>query len=190
VGIDISKRAVEHGRSRGRVLWTLEEWVREPPECASEADAVVMLDVLEHAEDPHAVLTFVSSLLTPGGLLLIETPSWRYPLRRVSLWIARVTRGRIDWARYLIYPDHRVYFTPVALANLLADHGLCALWQKHVTSPQRKILLKLKRIHRSGTFGLLLGWLALLVTRALGGNKILLCARKARTAHVSDQSES
>ena len=182
-GIDSSRRAVKHGQARGRSVWTLEEWMRRPPIDVGQANAVVMLDVLEHVDDLHSTLCTVCSLLAAQGLLLIETPSWRYLPRQVGLWLARATRGRIDWARFLVYPDHRLYFTGRSLADVLAEHGFNVLWRRGTTSSSEKILAKLKRIHRCGTLGLLLARGTLLLTRVLGGNKILLCARRTDLEH-------
>ena len=46
-------------------------------------DVIAMFHVLEHLEDPHAMLTTIRSLLVPDGLLLIEVPNlmgpWRMP---------------------------------------------------------------------------------------------------------------
>jgi len=40
-------------------------------------DAVLMISVLEHLAEPEAVLRNAAGLLRPGGVLLINVPTWR-----------------------------------------------------------------------------------------------------------------
>lgn len=51
-------------------------------------DAVICSHVLEHLEDPHAVISFIASKVRPGGVLYVEVPSTRS---------ARLPRARDGW---------------------------------------------------------------------------------------------
>src|SRR6185503_12602246 len=42
-------------------------------------DVVVLNDVLEHLNDPHATLRRCADLLKPNGIMLIQTPSYPDP---------------------------------------------------------------------------------------------------------------
>ena len=48
------------------------------PTESGTADAVTMLDVIEHLPNPVAVLNEVARILVPGGQLMVTTPAWQY----------------------------------------------------------------------------------------------------------------
>jgi len=76
-------------------------------------DAITMLHVIEHLDSPHAALRQTANLLTPGGALLIETPSID------NVWFKLAPRR---W-RQLI-PDHYYFFSRSTLEQLLRASGL------------------------------------------------------------------
>lgn len=78
-------------------------------------DLVLLLNVIEHVENPLAVLTRVGRLLTPGGIVLVKTPNYR------SL-DARLFRHH-DWGGYHS-PRHFVIFTAASFRSLVAHAGL------------------------------------------------------------------
>jgi 2-polyprenyl-3-methyl-5-hydroxy-6-metoxy-1,4-benzoquinol methylase len=75
VGIEPDGRAVAYAKStydvevlRGTVLSV------DLPDAS--ADAVVMLHVIEHVDDPMANIARIRALLKPGGILAMETPTY------------------------------------------------------------------------------------------------------------------
>ena len=110
-GIEPSKWAVETGRERFGVVLEqkpLEE-LAEPP---GSADAVVLLDVLEHFIDPLDALRRLRPLLDDEGLLTLSTVN-------VAGLHGRLRGENWPW---LIRP-HLHYFTPSTLDALLRDAG-------------------------------------------------------------------
>src|SRR5205823_5071503 len=88
-GYEPSRWAVELGRERFGVdlrQGTLEE-LDEPPR---SADAVVLLDVLEHLVDPLAALRRIRQLVDDDGLLTLSTVN-------ISSLHARLRNGRWPW---------------------------------------------------------------------------------------------
>lgn len=79
-------------------------------------DAISLVHVLEHLEDPAAVLAKLRSKANPGGLLLIEVPSWR--TNPFALMIA----------------DHATHFTPTSLQMVVGAGGWsrCAVQENWV----------------------------------------------------------
>ena len=75
-GFDIMPEAIEHGRRRGvddvRVHDLAEAWPLED----ESVRAVVLLDVLEHMEDPIAVLKNAKRVLQPGGGVVFTVPAY------------------------------------------------------------------------------------------------------------------
>jgi 2-polyprenyl-3-methyl-5-hydroxy-6-metoxy-1,4-benzoquinol methylase len=109
-GIEPSKWAVERGRERFGV--DLRQGTLEDLEGDSPADAVVMLDVLEHLVDPLGSLRRLRTLVEKEGLLVLSTVD----LAGVH---SRVRKGSWPW---FIRP-HLHYFTPETLDAMLAEAG-------------------------------------------------------------------
>jgi len=182
-GLDSSEVTVEYARARGLPAWTVDEWTAAGPaqEEKGMVDVVTMWDVIEHVEDPPKILQFISSLLRDEGILLLETPSANYLPKRLSLCLTRLSRGRINLARFFFYPDHRFYFTLQTLRQLLENCGFQLIWARKATTPRAKIMHTLRKVHRAGGLTQTLAWLTLQITRLFGGNKIIICTRKQST---------
>ena len=75
--------------------------------------AVVLVDVLEHLDDPVGALAQCASLLAPGGVLCVVTPD---PASRTA---------RLAGARWWAYLPSHTYLVPHAtMRRLLGDAGL------------------------------------------------------------------
>lgn len=179
-GLDVSERAVVYARSQGLAAWTLTD-EQAPLERGFLVDVVTMWDVIEHVDDPPETLRFISSCLRAEGLLFLETPATEYFGKRWSLRLYELSRGRLDWARYFFYPDHRYYFTKETLTQLLEKDGFEIIWVRRATTSVAKVVEKLRRVHRRGLLETALARLILKLTHLLGGNKLLVCARKNST---------
>jgi 2-polyprenyl-3-methyl-5-hydroxy-6-metoxy-1,4-benzoquinol methylase len=110
-GVEPSRRAVAEGRRRfgvDLVEGTVEDIADEP----GSADAVVMLDVLEHLADPVAALAGLRRVVTGEGLIALTT------INSESLH-ARLRRGAWPW---YIRP-HLHYFTPTTLRKTMERGG-------------------------------------------------------------------
>lgn len=81
-----------------------------PP--SNSFDVIILNHVLEHLADPQAVITKVSTLLKPSGLLYIDVPNF------ASL-SSRLLGGR--WS-LLLPSEHVWHFTPRSLRLLLSQH--------------------------------------------------------------------
>lgn len=114
-GIDISGAAVSRAALRygldfragplGRHVGTL------PP-----FDLIFLGDVLEHVAEPGTLLGQVRQVLTPRGVVCIDTPNWGSTWRR---------RGRSHWVGLNRY--HINLFDPEALTGLLAASGFAGI---------------------------------------------------------------
>lgn len=77
-------------------------------------DLVTIWDALEHLEDPRSVLTDVSRVLRPGGVVALNTVN-------ASSWGARLAGQQ--W-RHLAPPHHLQFFSLRSLHQLLAACGM------------------------------------------------------------------
>lgn len=135
IGIDLSAEAVAKASSAYGSFYearSLESYTAS--EAGGKFDAVVMVEVVEHLEDPMHLLAESLRLLAPGGSLIISTPNrsffepdvcWATDLPPVHLWwfsepsmkhIAErlgATLAFIDFTQYnRHYPVLRAYQTP------------------------------------------------------------------------------
>jgi 2-polyprenyl-3-methyl-5-hydroxy-6-metoxy-1,4-benzoquinol methylase len=110
-GVEVSPYAARV--AAGRRLEVTVGLLRESHLPEHSFDAVTLLDVIEHLEDPHAELSEMRRLLRPGGVLCIETPNWGSIYRRLL--------GR-RWAA--LQPRlHILYFDVQSLRTLLQRTG-------------------------------------------------------------------
>ena len=77
-------------------------------------DAVVMLQLIEHVEDPVAICARVFALLRPGGIFIVETPN-------LAGLDYRLFRGRC-WGHYH-FPRHWNLFSTASLQRMLTRAG-------------------------------------------------------------------
>lgn len=112
VGIDFDPAAVERCRARGFEAHA--KRVEDFTEADGSFDAVIMLQLIEHVEDPVAISRRVYSLLKPGGIFVIETPN-------LAGLDYRLFRGR--WWGHYHFPRHWNLFSTDSLAQMLREAG-------------------------------------------------------------------
>ncbi len=112
VGIDLDKNAVRQCVARGfdAHVSRIEDFKAE-----DEAfDGVIMLQLIEHVEDPAGICEQVYALLRPGGCFIIETPN-------LAGLDYRIFKGT-HWGHYH-FPRHWNLFSTSALHRLLEERG-------------------------------------------------------------------
>jgi SAM-dependent methyltransferase len=77
-------------------------------------DAMIMLQLIEHVDDPGAICERVFELLRPGGCFIIETPNLAGIDHRLF---------RRSWWGHYHFPRHWNLFSTPALRRLLEDRG-------------------------------------------------------------------
>lgn len=88
-------------------------------------DLVMAMHVLEHDDDPDALLSRISALARPGGTVVIEVPHVDCIWNRVF--------GK-KWDAWYV-PFHRTHFTRASLRRRLEANGLQLLAMHDVTVP-------------------------------------------------------
>ena len=115
VGIELAPRARAYAREE-RGLEVLDVPLARAGLEAETFDAVALLSVLEHTNDPHEVLRDCARVLRPGGALYVIVPN-------VESLACRVLRDR---ARTFDGRNHLVYFSAHTLTRLLESAGFDA----------------------------------------------------------------
>ena len=120
-GVEPDRRAANFARSHYRLdvkASTLEDAGYDP----ATFDAVVMLHVIEHLDDPAGTLETIAHVLRPRGFLVVETPVYDTLMYGVL--------GRRE--RSLSCDGHIVFYTGRTLAALLERCGFEIVAQRRV----------------------------------------------------------
>ena len=109
--VDIDPKAAEIARRNGHAYFcgTIENFVS-----ASKFDVVLLLNLIEHVENPLAVLRSIRKLLAPEGIVIIKTPNYKS-------WDAKLFRNS-NWGGYHC-PRHWHLFTRSSFVKLTEKAG-------------------------------------------------------------------
>lgn len=113
MGLDVSRYAVEHGKKTGIpiVQGGLNEEVFS--QLREESFQVItMIEVMEHIADPSSAISILSRLLTPGGVLVIQTADFDG---------MQAKKQKENYHYYL--PGHLYYYSYSNLKQILKQHG-------------------------------------------------------------------
>jgi SAM-dependent methyltransferase len=112
-GVEIAEEAAGFARSRGLDVQS-SAVSRQAFDQVGRLDVVVMLDVIEHLEDPASVLQLCADYLRPGGVVMITTGDFGSLFAKFS--------GK-HW-RLMTPPQHLWYFTKLSISKMAARYGL------------------------------------------------------------------
>lgn len=134
LGIDILESLVELIRGRGFDVRVVD--ATSDADVGERFDLVFIGDVIEHVDNPAALLRFAARHLAPGGRILAATPN---PFSRK---FCRQFVGRGDMVVNL---DHVAWFTPTMALELARRSGL-ALAACHLVKPLSGAALRIKAL--------------------------------------------
>lgn len=106
---------LEFGTFFKKSVWTFLDEI--DPKDEVDADAIVMVNVLEHVTEPIQLLERVRGVMRSGALLGITVPNDFSPLQKAFL----EAKGHQPWFVHL--PDHVNYFDFNSLRNVLKQNG-------------------------------------------------------------------
>jgi SAM-dependent methyltransferase len=112
VGIDFDEQAVAACRAQGFEAYGGR--IEDLPVADASFDAVIMLQLIEHVEDPVAVSRAVHRLLRPGGVFIVETPN-------LGGLDYALFQGR--WWGHYHFPRHWNLFSTASLHRMLVAAG-------------------------------------------------------------------
>lgn len=80
-------------------------------------DVVLLISVLEHLREPLSAIESAHALLKPGGVLLINVPTWR------GKWFLEFSAFRLGLSPRTEMDDHKMYYDMRDLWPLLVRAG-------------------------------------------------------------------
>ncbi len=128
-GVEFSDGAAAHARRAGYTVLVgrFEDVALEP----ASLDLMIMNQLIEHVDDPRAMIAKARAALRPGGHLVIETPN-------IDSLDARLFRRRY-WGGYH-FPRHFTLFDARTLAATVSAGGLEPIAKRPLICPQFWIL--------------------------------------------------
>jgi len=80
-------------------------------------DVIICNSVLEHLGDPLETLRLLRRLLAPGGICLVNVPSWR------GKWFLEFAAYKLKVSTVEEMDDHKTYYDPRDLWPMLVEAG-------------------------------------------------------------------
>lgn len=125
-------------RSRGQVF----EGAFEDFKPAEPYDAVLLMDMIEHAADPRALLRQAATVLKPGGVLFICTVDSRAFLYGLGplVWRASRLSRQANYVLHRIFcQQHNWYFNRDVLAQVVREAGFTIVEHKGYEFPLERL---------------------------------------------------
>ncbi|MCW7755401.1 class I SAM-dependent methyltransferase [Desulfobotulus sp. H1] len=146
VGVDASSRHLAEARKRVPSGEFYESLI-EDFEDDRKFDAVFMLDLLEHVQDPQAVLKKAAGFLKPNGRLIVHVPNCDAVNRKIAVLMGTLTScGELSPFDVNV-AGHRRSYNLASLEQEIATAGLKTvkmggIFYKMLSTPQMDWLLK------------------------------------------------
>jgi len=104
-------------------------------------DTVIMIDVIEHLENPEEALKEIKRVLEPGGTLILQTPN--YPVKRVYDFGMRLMGKRKSLSDD---PTHIAKFNCFKLKRMLGKHfAIIDIIPRNLLLERKEMNSKLRR---------------------------------------------
>jgi SAM-dependent methyltransferase len=105
------------------IAWIEADLNESLPMSAGIYDTIVCSEVIEHVENPRALVREIYRLLTPGGFIVLSTPN----CENIRSFISLIVRGH-HWAfGPSSYPAHLTALTRLDLERCFIEAGFSAL---------------------------------------------------------------
>ena len=117
-GVGVDFRVAEELKRHSKFTFyegTIEETL--PKLTADRFDVAMFISVLEHLADPLSVITSVRGVLKPGGVLLINVPTW------LGKGFLEFSAFRLGLSPKVEMDDHKMYYDKRDLWPLLVRAG-------------------------------------------------------------------
>lgn len=96
-GIDVSHEAVAEANRRYGDYFSAQDFFEMSSGQYGLYDAVIMVELIEHVEDPERYLSHAQSLLTTDGVVIVTTPNRSWYGNELVLWASDLPPVHLTW---------------------------------------------------------------------------------------------
>jgi len=126
-GIEISEELASYVRSNFSIKTHTKDLTREKL-IGEPFHVITLFDVIEHIPDPNLMISACKSLLAPGGILLMRTPTEEGLLRDIAKTIYRMSLKKIEFPMHWFYSFEHIHsFSFNTLSAILEKHGFSVI---------------------------------------------------------------
>lgn len=129
-GSEMSLPAVEFAREVLGLRTVVQGRVQDAGFEQTSFNVITLWDVIEHVPDPDPMLSYLSSLFMPAGMLFIHTPNVEVQLPKARL--KRFLRGMRRGVHYLEARDHAHIYSRKTIAAVLRRNGFATATFVHL----------------------------------------------------------
>ncbi len=97
LGIDISQEAITAATNRYGNHFKKQDFFEMNKQQHGAYDAIIMIELIEHVEDPERYLTHAKSLLREGGRVIVTTPNRSWYEDTAALWASDLPPVHLTW---------------------------------------------------------------------------------------------
>ncbi|EPG76324.1 putative methionine biosynthesis protein MetW [Leptospira fainei serovar Hurstbridge str. BUT 6] len=125
VGYEISNQAIKFAKEKNGLKNVHSGIVQTSNLPKEKFDIITLWDVIEHIPRPHALITYLFTLLKPGGFLFIQTPNFPVQLFKAKLKV--LISGMRPDCHYLEAKDHINDYSEKTLSMLSKQCGFSSV---------------------------------------------------------------
>lgn len=172
LGIEPSSPAVKIARQREIPI--LNTTFEQANLVRNSFDVVIFNHVLEHMEDPVAIIRKAKNLLRKKGIIFIDVPNFASLSARL---------GGAGW-QYILPKEHRWHFTPASLFHILEKASLQPLyWEAHsgiwgYGSPRQEVWESLRSLKKRFIADVVTAIPTYVLTKLKAGTGLTIVAQK------------
>lgn len=137
IGIEPSETYNQLAKQEAPAAEIISSYLKDAKFADGSLDAVIMLHVIEHLEDPSSEIEEVHRILKQSGVFVVETP------RFDTIWFKLLKERERS-----VIPGHLMYFTTDSIKRLLIKKGfeICRIDYVGRTLTYDRLLLNIARV--------------------------------------------
>jgi ubiquinone/menaquinone biosynthesis C-methylase UbiE len=160
VGLEVSLKRLQEGLKNFPDIYFLLASAYRIPLKDRTVDTVIMIDVIEHLDDPSQALKEVVRVLDVGGRLVLQTPN--YPIKRLYDFINYLRGSRRSFKDD---PTHVSKFTWTKIRNLISKFFVIEEISTRNVLGERRVI-SLQKI-KNKSLGLLFGQKTIIIAQKI-----------------------
>ena len=148
-GVELFSAAAESAIKKVDQLYQSNIEDMDLPVAPSSIDMILCLDVLEHLVNPHKVIEYLHTLLSPGGVIIASIPN----IRHISVTVPLIIGGKWEYNDSgILDRTHLRFFVKKTAIELMQSSGLQLLEAHPIPKGRKTKILQIITLGLLGSF--------------------------------------